>query len=330
MTTSAAIPAIRLVLGEEELLVARAVADLAYAVRAADPDVEVREWDAGTVTVGEFVAAVSPALFGGGTVFVLRNAQNAKKDLTAAVVKYAADPVDGVFLVVAHAGGVKGKAFADALRKAGADEVSAAKLKRPADRVAFVRDEFRRLGARCGADAAEALLTAIGTDLREVAAACHQLVADNGGSISVDVINRYYRGRAEVTGFAVADAAVVGDVPGALEALRWAMSVGMDAVPIADALATGVRNVAKVAGAGRGSAFQLASALGMPAWRVERAQAQMRGWTPEGLADAMDAAAEVNAAVKGGSDDRGYALERAIFAIAAARAGKAAGAGRAR
>ncbi|HEY1174740.1 MAG TPA: DNA polymerase III subunit delta [Phytomonospora sp.] len=316
-------PPIRLVLGEEDLLVARAIAEISGAVRAADPDTDVREWDAGSATVGEFVSGVSPALFGGGTVVVLRNAQNAKKDLSAAVLKYAAGPVDGVYLVVAHAGEVKGKAFADALRKAGADVVSAAKLKRPADRAAFVREEFRRLGARCGADAADALLTAIGNDLRELAAACHQLVADTGGSISVDVINRYYRGRAEVTGFAVADAAVVGDVPGALEALRWAMSVGMDAVPIADALATGVRNVARVAGAGRGSAFQLASTLGMPAWRVERAQAQTRGWTPEGLALAMDAAAEVNAAVKGGSDDRGYALERAIFAIAAARKGDA-------
>lgn len=317
-----AIPALRLVVGEEDLLITRAVAEVAAAVRAVDPDIEVKEWDAGSVTVGEFVSAVSPALFGGGTVVVLRNAHNAKKELAAAVTKYASSPVDGVFLVVAHPGGVKGKALVDALKKAGADEVAAAKLKRPQDRVAFVREEFRRLGGKCGADAAEALLTALGTDLREIAAACHQLVADTGGSITVDIVNRYYRGRAEVTGFAVADAVVVGDVPGALEALRWALSVGMDAVPIADALAQGVRNVARVAGAGRGSSYQLASTLGMPAWRVERVMGQTRGWTPEGLALAMDAAAEVNAAVKGGSDDRGYALERAVFAIAAARKGE--------
>jgi DNA polymerase-3 subunit delta len=35
----------------------------------------------------------------------------------------------------------------------------------------------------------------------------------------------------------------------------------------------------------------------------------------------MQAAAECNAAVKGGSDDRGYALERAVFAVTAARRG---------
>jgi DNA polymerase-3 subunit delta len=117
----------------------------------------------------------------------------------------------------------------------------------------------------------------------------------------------------------VADAALVADLAGALEALRWALHVGVDPVPIADALADGVRTVARVAGAGRGNANQLAASLGMPPWKVERAQRQARGWTPEGLVRAMQVAAECNAEVKGGSDDRGYALERAVFGVAAAR-----------
>jgi DNA polymerase III subunit delta len=134
-------------------------------------------------------------------------------------------------------------------------------------------------------------------------------------------VARYYRGRAEVSGFTVADAMMVGDIPAALEALRWALHVGVDPVPIADALADGIRTVARVAAAGRGSPYQLAGALGMPAWKVERAQRQARGWTADALVDAMRVAADCNAAVKGGSDDRGYALERAVFAVAAAREG---------
>ena len=148
------------------------------------------------------------------------------------------------------------------------------------------------------------------------------MIADTDGKIGVETVARYYRGRAEVSGFTVADAAVVGDVPAALEALRWALHIGVDPVPIADALADGVRTVARVSSAGRGSAYQLASSLGMPAWKIERAQRQGRGWTPEGLVDAMHAAAECNAAVKGGAEDRGYALERAVFAVAAARGGR--------
>jgi DNA polymerase-3 subunit delta len=222
-------------------------------------------------------------------------------------------------LVLTHAGGAKGKALLDGLRDLGATVTNAAKITKHRERVEFVRDEFRRVGAKANEDAAEALLAAVGNDLRDLAAACAQLTADTGGRVDVAAINRYYRGRAEVSGFTVADAAIVGDITGALEALRWALRVGVDPVPIADALADGIRTVARVASAGRGSAFQLASSLGMPPWKIERAQKSARGWTPEGLARATLVAAECNAAVKGGSDDRGYALEQAVFGVARAR-----------
>jgi DNA polymerase-3 subunit delta len=182
-----------------------------------------------------------------------------------------------------------------------------------------VRDEFRRNGGRCDEAAAAALLAAVGNDLREIAAACSQLLADTDGKITAAVVARYYRGRAEVSGFTVADAAMIGDVPGALEALRWALHVGVDPVPIADAIADGVRTVARVAAAGRGNPYSLANTLGMPAWKIQRAQERSRGWTPEGLVEAMRAAADCNAAVKGGGEDRAYALEQAVFAVAAAR-----------
>ena len=61
--------------------------------------------------------------------------------------------------------------------------VPAAKLKGHRDRVDFVRDEIRRVGGRCTDDAAEALIAAVGNDLRELAAACSQLLADTDGRI---------------------------------------------------------------------------------------------------------------------------------------------------
>jgi DNA polymerase III subunit delta len=310
---------LQLVVGDEELLVARAIAEVVAAARAEDPDSSVIEHPAGEMTVGDLATAVSPSLFGGRRVVVVRQAQDAKKELTAALIDYLGAPDPEVSLVFAHAGGAKGKALADAVRDAGARTVDAAKITRHRERVDFVRDEVRRLGGKCPEDAAEALIAAVGNDLRELAAACSQLVADAGGRIDAPTVARYYRGRAEVSGFTVADAAMVGDVSGALEALRWALHVGVDPVPIADALADGVRTVARVAGAGRGNAFQLAGSLGLPSWKVERAQRQARGWTADGLVEAMRIAADCNAAVKGGSDDRGYALERAVFAVVAAR-----------
>ncbi|HEX8630785.1 MAG TPA: DNA polymerase III subunit delta [Catenuloplanes sp.] len=313
--------ALLLVQGDEELLATRAISQAVEAARTADPGSDVREYEAAGLSAGEVAEMLSPSLFGGRRVLVVRGGQDARKDLVAALLAYARDPDPEVTLIVAHVGGAKGKAFADGLRAAGATVVAATKLKGHRERVAFVRDEFRRSGGRCGEDAAEALLAAVGNDLRELSAACSQLIADTEGPVTPQTVARYYRGRAEVTGFTVADAAMVGDVPAALEALRWALHVGVDPVPIADALADGVRTVARVASAGRGSPYQLASTLGMPAWKIERAQRQGRGWTPDGLVDAMCAAADCNAAVKGGADDRGYALERAVFAVAAARHG---------
>ncbi|MBY8875150.1 DNA polymerase III subunit delta [Micromonospora sp. PLK6-60] len=319
--TAASLPPILLVLGDEELLATRAVSETVAAARAVDPDVDVREYQAGALAVGEIDEMLSPSLFGGRRVLVLRAGQDARKDLVTALLAYAKNPDPEVQLVVLHLGGAKGKAFADGLRAAGATVVPAAKLKGHRDRVAFVRDEIRRGGGKCTEDAAEALIAAVGTDLRELAAACSQLLADTDGRIGAETVSRYYRGRVEVSGFTVADATMVGDVAGALEALRWALHVGVDPVPIADALADGVRTVARVAAAGRGDPYQLASSLGMPAWKIKNAQQRARGWTPEGLVAAMRAAAECNAAVKGGADDRAYALEKAVFSVAAARQG---------
>jgi DNA polymerase-3 subunit delta len=312
-----------LVLGDEELLATRAVAEVVEAARNEDPLATINEFQGGDLLPGELTGALSPSLFGGRPVVVVYNGQDAKKDLVAAVVDYAARPDPDTTLVVCHAGGAKGRAFADALKAAGAQIVPAARLTRHAERADFVRGEVRRLGGRCSGEAAEALLEAVGNDLRDLAAACSQLVADTDGRIDPAVVRRYYKGRAEVSGFTVADAAVAGDVPAALEALRWALATGVDPVPIADALADGVRTIARVASAGRGggSAYQLASRLGMPAWKIEKAQRMARGWSPDGLVDAMAAAALCNAEVKGGSDDRGYALERAVLAVAAARGG---------
>jgi DNA polymerase-3 subunit delta len=325
--TAAKLAPVLLVLGDEELLATRAVADAVATARQLDPGADVREYEGGAVNAGEVAEMLSPSLFGGRRVLVLRAGQDARKDLVAALLAYAKYPDPEVHLVVAHAGGAKGKAFAEGLKNAGATVVPAVKLKGERERVAFVRNEFRRHGVRCPDDAAEALLAAVGNDLRELASACSQLVADTDGRIGADTVSRYYRGRAEASGFTVADAAMVGDLPGALEALRWALHRGVDPVPIADALADGVRTVARVASAGRGNAYQLASSLGMPAWKIERAQPRARGWTPEGLVDAMRAAADCNAAVKGGADDRGYALERAVFAVVAARQGSGARSG---
>jgi DNA polymerase III subunit delta len=311
---------LRLIVGEEELLVERAVTAALASARAADPDAELRRVPAATLTRTELAELVSPSLFAENRVVVLDAAHEAGKDVAAAIAEYARDPADGVSLVVLHLGGTRGKALADALRAAGAEVTECARLSKFEERAEFVRAEVRRAGGRITPEGVRVLLEAVGNDLRELAAASAQLVADTDGAIDESAVRRYHRGRAEVTGFAVAEKAVTGDRAGALEALRWAEVLGVPSVLVADALADAVRTVARVGAAGRGDPFRLAGALGMPPWKVRRAQAQAKGWRPAGIALAMAAVAEVNADVKGVAADPNYALERAVLRVVEARA----------
>lgn len=310
---------VHLVLGEEELLVERAVEAVVAQARAADPTAEVRRYRASDLTPGNLAESLSPSLFAEARVIVLQAAHEVGRDLAAAIIDQAAAPAEGIVLVVVHAGGARNKALADTLRKGGAAVTTCDKVTRYEERADFVRGEVRRAGGKIAPDAVGVLIEAVGSDLRELAAATGQLVADTGGVVDEKAVRRYHRGRAEASGFAVADKVVAGDRAGALEALRWAQVLGVPSVLVADALADAVRTLAKVGAAGRGDPNRLAGTLGMPPWKIRKAQQQVRHWHPEGIAVAFAAAAEVNADVKGVAADPDYALERAVLRICAAR-----------
>jgi DNA polymerase-3 subunit delta len=314
------VDSVTLIIGAEELLVDRAISEIVAAARGGDQELTVVELSPATMEPGRLAELTSPSLFGGGKVLVVRSAQDLGKDLAAELTAYAKSPADDIVLVVVHAGGAKGKALLDGLGKAGARKLSYPKITRPGDRIQFVRAEVRRAGGSITESAARTLLDAVGTDLRELASACSQLVFDTPGGIDDAAVARYYRGRAEVTGFAVADRAVEGNLADALEQLRWALSTGVAPVLITSALAQGIRSLAKVGGAPRNlRGAALAKELGMPPWKIDRVRGQLRGWTPNGVAQALGVVAETDEQVKGGGADAAYALEKAVSEIVAAR-----------
>lgn len=329
---------LHLVVGDEPLLVERGVARAVAAARQADPAVEVAHLAAGEITAGVLGELVSPSLFAESRVVVVENAHDASAEVTTLLLDYAKAPVEGVTLVVVHRGppkgakgrrgsgrgakdgkgGARGDALLDGLRAAGATEASAVALSDD-QRSDFVRTEVRQAGGKITGEALGLLVDAVGSDLRELAAAASQLASDSGGHVDADAVRRFHRGRAEVTGFAVAEKAITGDRPGALEALRWALATGVAHVLVADALADAVRTVARVSAAGRGDPYAMASALKMPPWKVRKAQGQARGWGADGLTRAMGVVADLNADVKGAAADPSYALEHAVEAVVAAR-----------
>jgi DNA polymerase III subunit delta len=316
---------LHLVLGDEELLVERAVGKVLRSARqragvsASAPsslqDIPISRMRAGDVDVYELAELLSPSLFADERVIVLEAAAEAGKDAAAMIASAAADLPSGTVLVVVHSGGGRAKALAGELQKLGAEVHPCARIAKASERVDFVRKEFRSLRVKVDEETVTAMLDAVGSDVRELASACSQLVADTDGAVDAAAVRRYHSGKAEVKGFDIADKAVTGDVAGAAEAVRWAMMRGEPLVVLADALAEAVHTIGRV-GPLSGDPYRLASQLGMPPWRVQKAQKQARRWSRESVAIAMKVVAELNANVKGAVVDADYALESAVRTIA--------------
>ena len=309
-----------LVLGDEELLVERAVADVLRSARERagtlnNPDVPVSRMRAGDVGTYELAELLSPSLFADERIVVLEAAAEAGKDAAAVIAAAAADVPAGTVLVVVHSGGGRAKALADELQSLGAEVHPCARITKISERVDFIRKEFRALRVKVDEETVTALLDAVGSDVRELAAACSQLVADTAGDVDAAAVRRYHSGKAEVKGFDIADKAVAGDVAGATEALRWAMMRGEPLVVLADALAEAVHTIGRV-GPLSGDPYRLAAQLGMPPWRVQKAQKQARRWSRDTVATAMKIVAALNANVKGAVADADYALESAVKQVA--------------
>jgi DNA polymerase III subunit delta len=310
------------VVGDEDLLVARAVSRTVRAAAdqapAGEVEPTVNDVEAGECSVAELAELLSPSLFAEERVLIVRNLQDADKDLAAALADFGDNPEPGVTMVAVHAGGAKGKAALDAMRGSGATVIEVSRIKSVREREQFAIDEVKAAGGRLDRDAAADLVGAIGNDLRELATAGRQLVADVGGHITADIVSTYYRGRAESTGFAVADRAVEGDLRAALETLRWAFATGLDPILVSSSLAANLRLIVQVGAAGPGSPDALAGRLRMPAWKIRRAQGWLRRWRPESVGAAVSAVAAADADLKGAADDPAYAVERAVFAVSAA------------
>jgi DNA polymerase-3 subunit delta len=313
-------PPVTLVTGPEDLLRDRAVAEVLAHARAADPAVQVHDLSVVGLEPGRVTGLASPSLFGELSVIVLRDVAEGAEAVTTELKEHVTAPQEGVVLVLVHHGGVKGKALLDAAKKAGAAVVECKPVKWESDKVSFVQAEFSRAHRRISHDAASALVDALGSDLRELANSCSQLIADTQGTVDAAVVERYHAGRVEVSGFKVADAAVEGRHEDALRLLRHALATGTDPVPINAAFASGLRNLARVGGSARTvRPDDIARDLGIAPFQVRKARGQLSGWTGEGVAQAIAAVAVADEQIKGAGTDPVFALEQAIGAIVDAR-----------
>ncbi len=306
-----------LVSGTESVLADRAIRQLRDTLRTEDPSLELSDIEADHYAPGELLTMASPSLFGEPRFIRITGVEKCTDAFITETLDYLESPAADTYLVLRHAGGVRGKKLLDAIRGGlgGGIEIVCAELKKDSEKYDFAVAEFKAAGRRITPGALRQLTSAFSDDLAELAAACQQLLSDASEEITEVTVDKYYAGRVETNAFAVADAAIAGKTGEALILLRHALSSGADPVPMLAAFALKIRTMAKVAGV-RGGSGQLASQFGLAPWQVERAQRDVRGWTEAGLASAIELLAETDSQIKGGGRDPVFALERMISVIA--------------
>jgi DNA polymerase-3 subunit delta len=308
-----------LLLGSEGALADRALAKINLQLR--DEKAELTTLTASDVVVGDIADALAPSLFSERRALIIKDLQDLDDDCKEEITRYleAIDPA--TTLIFVHKGGVKGKALLDAIKKAKPEIITCDPLKKEAEKEQFIKELFLDSGRKASPAAIKALVGALGGDMRELQQAVSQISLDApSGTIDEAMVDKFHQGRIETTGFDVADATLDGNLPIALVTLRSALETGTDPVMVTSAIASSLRNLAKVSGANRGiKSFELAGELGMAPWQIDKARRQLAGWTPRGIAAAVEAVAGADADVKGASSDPIFALEKALATIAAAR-----------
>jgi len=305
---------ITLLQGGESLLADRAITGVISKFKGAN----VSQLVASEIELGAITDALAPSLFGDIRIVVIKEIQDLPAELGDELASYLEAQDESVQLVLWHKGGVKGKALLEMIKKIKPEIIACDVIKRDGDKSEFIRAEFKSLGRKISTEAVQALIDALGSDLRELGGACSQLAADviSGKMIDETDVAKFQNGRIETTGFDVADAALDGRRDVALIALRNALATGTDPVLITSALAGSLRTLAKVSGASRGSkSFDLAGPLGLAPWQIDKARRQLSKWTPATLAGAVVAVAQADADIKGAAVDPIHSLERAIIAI---------------
>lgn len=312
---------VTLVTGSEEFLAERVVTQVRAAVRGHDAEAELTETTGDRLTMATLGELSAPSLFSSTRCVVVRRLEDLPEESVVGLVEYAGTPAEDVAVVLVHSGGQRGSGVLTRLRKLPAvTEVKTTPLKGARDFQAFVVEELHGRGVRIDAEAAEHLVLAVGQDLRSLAAAADQLAGDfEGKPLRLDMVKRYFAGRAEARSFSIADAVVEGHRARAIEELRWALDTGTAPVLVTSAVAGSLRGLARLHGARKGMReADLARELGVPPWKVRTLRAQLRRWDADALGRAIRTVARADADIKGQASDAGFALERMVLEVTAA------------
>lgn len=303
--------------GSENLLVERKVEQLCQLLKNQQPQLQINDVAASDLDGSALPLLLGSSLFAENVVTIIRDLSSLPANLVDVLLNLSQKIPAEVALIITHNGGQKGSATFTKLKKIGAQVISC-----PAPKAweldKFIFSEARRLGVKIEPQAAQLLLTALGADLLTLSAAVLQLCADSAsGTISVQLANTYYGGRAGVTSYAVADALLDANLCEAISRLRWALQNGVAAVMITSALAGNLRIMGKYLSYKNTcpNSAELAKAVGCPVWKLKDISRAAKNWDTRKIALGICALAEADIALKGGAAAPDFVLEQLLLQL---------------
>src|SRR5918997_1031226 len=159
-----------LVSGPETLLADRAVEGLRAQIRAEAPEAELSEIEAARLDAAKLAEVTNPSLFADRRVAVITDLASLPPELYPSVIELAATSVADLAVILVHGGGPKGKGLLDKLKAADVEVIDCPPVK-ARELPQFVFVEAKQPGTTVEPGAAQALVDAVGNDLRALAAA---------------------------------------------------------------------------------------------------------------------------------------------------------------
>jgi len=286
---------------EHPILVDRVVA----AVRDAAVPPAMRGWNydaiegslkaAGSGSKIVAIARTMPMMNPKRMVFV-RDLATLPADEAPHLVEYFADPNPSTVLVALTTKLDKRQKLYAAANKLGFVHV----LDAPRQVAPWIRAEAEARGVALEGRAVTRLAEAVGNDLSRLALVIEQLAlyAGGGRAVTADDVDDLVADTRERSVFELTDAVGAADLPGALAAVSALCDQRDSALGVVAMLARHLRQLG-IVHANRGNKGQLASALGLPPFIVDKLVSQARHYTPAGLARATSLLAAADRALKG-------------------------------
>lgn len=311
-----------LIFGTEELLLDRAVRRLRERLAAvADLDFNLDTFEGESVTADEVVNSANTMPFmSERRLVIVRGVEKMGSADLETLAAYAKDPAPFTCLVLVGAKIAKNSRLYKAVSATGVVyEYAAPKRHEYAGEVVKL---FRERGKRIEPRAAEALVEAVGRDLRKLDAETDKVTAYVGASevVTVADVSAVASESAATSVFDMLDAIGSRDVGASLRLLRRVLADGESPLGIHAMI---VRHVRALVGARalsdrRMSPDSIAPELSMAPWQARNAVRQAANFTPAELAAALRGLAAAEEEMKTSPTDAGLVLERWIVSAASA------------